>query len=569
MTELALRPADQVMDIKRLGAMHQTRLSFMRRLIRQMSAEQWQITTKLWDLDDNGFGTVVYQIDTPSGRYSHVLFADFLDDELRSDRVIAERWDVTMALCIGEVSSKKLAQMRANVPLQEAGRATSDMIVLSRGNKSSRNFEYVVEELSAGKQPSIKRLAKIGYLYRTTAVYGSGKFGLADWHKVKSTCPDLAYPFAAEMLSCYLLRQFSIEQAEHLAKQRAPESALKMDVNVRQILGIGNATGLGMAPFLIKHPLLISRWVLARETALAQVKSQPTISVSRHERLDFVLRKAHMHFKETQVDDVRQNQAYATIVSEVSALLDWLEVNSPLKNWGGLVEYVENTFSLETQELLNSVLLELYPELESELQELPGVDENSPLMAEMPVQQLRSLINSTYAWALKYDFQSAQANHYFWYVSEEKSEPRLGRLGIDDGAEKQQPLVIARRVQDCLNAVELFLQESSAANQRTVAEFLLKHPEQRDIVKRIQTMANEVYGEIRVNLADKDMLPLDLLRCKLSFFGVAKFDPKSSLWVRNTMFQGAPTREQLSDDFADDWFFVNSEDFAQPAGADL
>ena len=68
-------------------------------------------------------------------------------------------------------------------------------------------------------------------------------------------------------------------------------------------------------------------------------------------------------------------------------------------------------------------------------------------------------------------------------------------------------------------------------------------------------MAQECYGEIRANLADIDMLPMDLLRCKLSFFGVSKFDPKSKLWVRNTMFQGAPSVADIGKPFKDDWCF--------------
>ena len=50
-------------------------------------------------------------------------------------------------------------------------------------------------------------------------------------------------------------------------------------------------------------------------------------------------------------------------------------------------------------------------------------------------------------------------------------------------------------------------------------------------------------------------MPIHLLRCKLSFFGVGKFDPKSRLWVRNTMFQGAPIIDDIEDIYEDDWFF--------------
>ena len=43
----------------------------------------------------------------------------------------------------------------------------------------------MVDSLSNGKQPNKEILSKVGYLYRTTAVYGSGKFGLADRFRIK------------------------------------------------------------------------------------------------------------------------------------------------------------------------------------------------------------------------------------------------------------------------------------------------------------------------------------------------------------------------------------------------
>ena len=58
--------------------------------------------------------------------------------------------------------------------------------------------------------------------------------------------------------------------------------------------------------------------------------------------------------------------------------------------------------------------------------------------------------------------------------------------------------------------------------------------------------------EIRDNLISKSMKPLDMLRCKLSFFGATKFDPRSDRWVRICMYQNAPLAGSdcsLYDDF--------------------
>ena len=62
-------------------------------------------------------------------------------------------------------------------------------------------------------------------------------------------------------------------------------------------------------------------------------------------------------------------------------------------------------------------------------------------------------------------------------------------------------------------------------------------------------------SEIKDNLVAANCLPIDLLRCKLSFFGAAKFDPKSDLWTRITLYQGAPLPEELCRKQNLDWSF--------------
>ncbi len=211
---LPLRPAGQVMQLERLGAMHQSRLSFMRSLVRRIMRERWQITPALMELDDQGYGRVIYRIQAPQGCYSFVLFSDYLSPEDRNDRVIATKWDLTMALVAGDLAAEVAAgdesylqKLRDNVPKQEAGRVDSRVFVLSRANRSARNFDYVVEQLARGEQPDAAKIAKVGYLYRTTAVYGSGKLGMADWQKCRATGWTLPGRSALKCLSvsCYVI----------------------------------------------------------------------------------------------------------------------------------------------------------------------------------------------------------------------------------------------------------------------------------------------------------------------------------------------------------------------------
>ncbi|WP_449433265.1 hypothetical protein [Pseudomonas putida] len=547
-----LRPASQVMDLARLGSHFQSPLSFVRSSMRRMMNQHWRIERSRFDLDGEGFGTAIYRIQTPNAHYHCVIFSAYLPPEKRSDRVIAEQWDVCFALVAGDVDAAQLADLQRNVPLQEAGRFDARVLVLSRANRSLRNFERFLAALAEGNQPDPRQLADVGYLYRTTAVYGNGKFGIADFACLQDN-PDFNQPFSAQMFTVYLLRHFSIEQIEHMATARNPQRAVKLDAALQRYLGVGNATGLGMAPFLINHPQLIDQWVWARETALAQVLAQPA-EPERLERCQALLQRASLHLQQTQTEDPRQHAQNLEIVEGLAALADWLNRQPASADlWPRLLACSEAHAPVGCQELLVSLLLELYPELVTPLAEQMGANEAWRLDAQMPLTQLRTLLESHYGWALGFDFSDSDAQHFFWYRSAEKEEPRLGARAEEAGAEKEMQLGIARNLQRCHGALLEYLRAHPDA---LTAHFLIAQPAFKGTVRRLQGMALSAYGEIRANLLARDMLPIHLLRCKLAFFGAGKFDPKSSRWVRITLFQGAPLVSEIGQPFDDDWNFA-------------
>ncbi len=556
------RDVSDIMDLDRLGSLHSNRLSFMRVLLRTMAREQWRISYAEFDLDDLGYGSVVYAVDTPSRRYSLVVFSSELLEGKRNDRVIAEQWDLTMALCEGEVGTSRMEQLRKNVPLQEAGRLDPSVLVLSRANRSSRNFDAVVDALSSGHQPPVEQLIRVGYLYRTTAVYGSGKMGMADWEKVRTQFSDFARPFTAEMFTCYLMRQFSLDQAEHIARRRSPESAVQLHAHIKRYIGIGNATGLGMAPYLIKHPQLIERWVTVRELALQRVLRQPALTETKYEALLRDLAKASQHISEIRIDDVRQTALNQKAAAELRTLSVSLASDGQPLVPATLFATVQASCSPESLEVLTSLLLELFPDDVDELADQMSVEEELKVDPAMDTKTLLEVIEDRYRWALALDFSAPGAQQIFWYRSAEKLEPRLGESGVDPGSEWEMRMAIARSVTQCVAALR---EDLTHHPESLVARFLFRYPEQRPIVKRIQSMAVTDCCEIQANLVDAEMLPLHLLRCKLAFFGVSKFDPKSRLWVRNTMFQGAPLLEELADDFQDDWYFPLAPSDVSPA----
>ncbi|GGO87931.1 hypothetical protein GCM10011348_42250 [Marinobacterium nitratireducens] len=546
---LPLRPASQVMQLERLGAMHQSRLSFMRILIRRIMRERWQIDPARFELDDQGYGTLVYEIRTPHDLFSFVLFSDYLSPEERNDRVIATKWDLTMALVAGSVEPEQLAELRRNVPVQEAGRLDARVLVLSRANRSARNFDTVVGLLAAGRQPDVAQIARVGYLYRTTAVYGSGKLGMADWEKVSTRYPDFARPFSAEMFVCWMLRNFSLLQAEHIARHRAPETFRPMETEIKRYFGIGNSTGLGMAPYLINHPQLINRWVEMRELALARVRTLGQLDDRRRLELRELIDRCSSHMQETVTEDEWQTDNNRQVLKDLDALHD--RVTEHLESWDQLLRWSEDNCTLQGQELLVSILLELYPELVEDLEDYMSADEYLDLDPLMPVCELQRVIEQRYAWALQVDFGKDGARETFWYRSEEKMEPRLGSASCDDGREKQMALGVAYAVRKCYDQLCEYVRQHP---RHTTARFMVARPKLRGIVRRIQSMNRCVYGDIQANLLDRDVLPMHLLRAKLAFFGVSKFDPRSRLWVRNTMFQGAPLMEEIGRTFNDDWF---------------
>ncbi len=302
--EALLRSPDIVMRAKRLGSFHPTRLSFSRSLLRRIGREVWRFRRTVCELDEQGFGRLVYEIETPKGLLSFSGFSNYLAPEDRTDRVIAEKWDAAFALSAGRLDGAALDRLAEAAPRQEAARYSADELVLSRANKSLRLFDMVAASLAAGRQPDLAQVVRVGYLMRTTAVYGNGKFGLADLARLRRD-GIFALPYEAEMLMVYMIRQFSFDLIEHIARSMNPR-AVPLSLATRRALGIGNATGLGMAPFLVAHPALFNNWILARETALARVRAVASAMPEKQARFLQLLGRAVGHVGEWNTDDAQQ-----------------------------------------------------------------------------------------------------------------------------------------------------------------------------------------------------------------------------------------------------------------------
>ncbi|SFR37750.1 hypothetical protein [Litoreibacter janthinus] len=531
-----LRSPDEVMRLERMGSMFPSRMSFLRVLMRRLGAEDAKVIRPVWQISEEGFGHAVYALTLGGHVYSLVAFSNRLDPDERTDRVIAQAWDAAFVLYDGTPDDAEIQRLRENAPKQEAGRFSERDLVLSRANKSVRLFAEVTNALRAGRQPDATLIGQIGYLMRTTAVYGNGKFGIAD-RQVIAERPGLEGPFAAEMLTVWLIRGFTHDLVEHVG-------GATLDRNLKRHLGIGNSTGLGMAPFLVSHPELLNNWMIARETALARVRAVATLTETQRVRMTELAERASRHLQQWNVPDADQQarieclrRDWADLMPQLNALLDQ---RKPLDQ---LVR-ASQVLSVECQELVVSLVLEPFGDLVDGLTDCMGAGPALPLDARMDVAALRATLQANCGWALNYNFDDPREVAQFWYVSEEKQEPRLGLRHEEPGGDLESPLDIARQLQALAAALD--------GEDGSLADFLRSKPQHRDAARRVQLLMTHPYSEIRDNLICDRCRPIDMLRCKLSFFGAAKFDPKSDRWTRITLAQGAPLHDELGN--ADDWW---------------
>ena len=548
---LPMRDPAVVMRLSRLGAIHQCRLSFMRVLLRRLKSENWRFERPAFSIDARGVGHAVYCAHGPDHSYSLVAFANDLPPEKRSDRVIATEWDATFTLFDGVPDAGDIERLRGNIPKQEAGRVTQCELSVSRANRSVRLWDHVVSSLAAGHQPDAETVRNVGYLMRTTAVYGSGKLGAAD-REATADRPEFRAPFQIEMLSVFLTRAFVMDLVEHMAALKAPGTAVALDPALRRSFGIGNSTGLGMAPFLMNHPVLLNNWIAAREQALARVRALPRATSTAIEQFTTMLERARINAATWQSAHPLQIDKITRLRADLDALVAHLR-DHPVQGdqpWNALWLWAEAALSDEGQEQLVSLLLEPYGPLVDGLAAETSADEARffAIDGAMPIARLRALTESLYDWALNIDWTNPQAQARVWYTSEEKLEPRLGERAEEPIEPYEQPLCPGR------DAARMYA-DLRAQPDGPIAGFLLHHPQHRHVVRRVQIAARFPYAEIRDNTIDAAMLPIDLLRAKLACFGAVHFDPRSDRWVRINMFKGAPFPQDLACGDADDWTY--------------
>ena len=538
---IQLREPTTVMKLSRLGSFHQSKLSFLRSFIREFKS--WNYKRDLFDLDKKGFGTAVYSFEKKGRIYSLVCFAQYIKPEERSDRVIATKWDTAFVLFDGVPTRKDIDRLRKNVPKQEVGRLSYKELTLSRANKSIRAFDHVVDSLSLGKQPDKKLLKQVGYLYRTTAVYGSGKFGLADRFRIKDR-KEIYGPFRLEMMLVYLVRQFTFDQVNHIAKSINPNKAVMLNENIARNLGIGNSTGLGMAPFIVNHPTLLHNWIYCREKALKQIRSIERVKNEDFNTFKNCIEKSKINIDAWLSDSEFQINKINSLKLDLIKFIGYLESCNSIESdylWNRIYLWSEKNLGEECVEYIVSMIMEPYDSIVDPLINNMSSEEEKyfNIPAYRKISDLKKIIEKNYKQIIQINFQDKNSTTNFWFISKNKEEPRVANRYEEHGSELEQPLAIARDIKQLYNRLKKVNQKD------TVAEFLLNNDDLRHVVRRAFIVEKFPYSEIQDNTIGKNLVPIDMLRLKLSFFGAVKFDPRSDKWLRINMYQGAPLPHEM------------------------
>ena len=539
--KINLRDPNIVMKLSKLGSFHQSKLSFLRSFLKEF--KDWKYSRDLFELDENGYGRAVYSFKKDNRTYSMVCFANQLNDDERSDRVIATKWDAGFVLHDGTPTKKDLDRLNENVPKQEIGRLSYKELTLSRANKSVRVFNHVVDSLSNGKQPDKNILSKVGYLYRTTAVYGSGKFGLADRFRIKNR-KEIYGPFRLEMMLVYLIRQFTFDQVNHIAKCNNPRKSVELDKDICRNLGIGNSTGLGMAPFIVNHPTLLNNWILARETALKKIREIKEVKKSDSNFFFEYLKKSIKNITSWHTDSEFQQKKIKELLNDLNKFILYLEKEFNFDQdypFNAIYLWSENNLCDESIEYIVSMMMEPYDDIITPLVNQMSSEEEKyfNIPTNRTVNDLKNILENKYTNILKIDFTKKESNQNFWFISKNKLEPRVANRYIEEGSNLEEPLAIARDIK------KLYERLSNQKNILLIAKFLIENNDLRHIVRRAFLIEKFPYSEIQDNTIGSNLMPIDMLRFKLSFFGALKFDPKSDKWLRICMFQGAPLPTEL------------------------
>ena len=477
-----LRPAATLMSPARAAAALPNAQSFPRSAMRELVRGRYRVEKLRFDLDAEGRGEILYRLVGGGRAFHFFLISQKLPEAQKTDRNFAQSWDAMGVLCEGEWNAEREARLRGEVPKQRAGYADYDTLIYARGNRSARVFDHVVDSLAEGRQPVLALIAPIGYILRTTAFIGNGALGTRPWAGFGPDHP-MRRPYHAQFCSAFMLREYVFDLVDHLARARS-ERAVRLAPAYRRYLGLGNSAATGLAAFVANHPHFMHRWSLACEEALAEAKARP-LPAGFGPLLDKAIRY-HIEGERPSDGVFATPQALAADLDRVCEAHARIDATQPAAT---LCEWTGQHVSTEACEIVNSIVVELHPDIVERHADDFEADERFEVAPEMTAGELRRRLRSDYGWALRMP-ASQRASHYFWYRS--TAAPRDVRRGVRGRADA---LEAETTMDTVLQVQRLDAYLAKAEDHVLVADVARARPDLRHVVARVQSLAGCDFAE--------------------------------------------------------------------------
>ena len=160
--------------------------------------------------------------------------------------------------------------------------------------------------------------------------------------------------------------------------------------------------------------------------------------------------------------------------------------------------------------------------------------------------------------------RATKASGYSWGVAEETAKcvrllESFGLPGI-----KHINKYFSERKENSFQNLNLILEKNQTSEKSycpiNLGVSFLDQSKSLEFLKKIE-LNNVAYPSIFLafvsrasEIIGKNIMTIDMLRLKLSFFGALKFDPRSDKWLRICMFQGAPLPHELKN-YDEQWVY--------------
>ena len=281
-----------------------------------------------------------------------------------------------------------------------------------------------------------------------------------------------------------------------MARLKNPKKAVNLDLKICKKLGIGNSTGLGMAPFIVNHPTLLNNWIMSRETALKKIREIKKVNPNEAELFKQITKNSIKNITSWNTESKYQQKKIHSLLENVQRFLKFIE-----KGFNFEADYPFNEIYLwleketcdECIEYIVSIMMEPFDDIVKPL--INKMSSEEDLYFNIPtyrtVKDLRNIIEQRYPDILEINFAAKENQKNFWFISKNKEEPRYADRFEEKGSQLEQPLAIARDIKKLYDQLTVF------KNSLTIDKFLIQNTDLRHVVRRAFIIEKFPYAEIQ------------------------------------------------------------------------